>query len=85
MAADRRGTSTERGYGARHKRERARVRALVEAGQAYCSYCGRWIEPGSAWHLGHDHLNGGYDGPQHASCNVRERNRRHARRSRDWW
>ena len=33
-------------------------------------------------HLMHDHVNGGYLGLGHAWCNLRERNKRHARRKR---
>jgi hypothetical protein len=88
MPADPRGTTTERGYGASHLRERRKVEREVKAGNAFCSECGRWIAPTAKWHLAHDHRNGGYAGAAHATCNIRERNKRHARkrrlRSRMW-
>src|ERR1035438_2912722 len=79
-------STTQRGYGSQHMKERKRFARIVEAGGAFCS-CGGWIAPGSDWHLGHDHRNGGYLGPEHARCNIRDRNKRHARpkvRSEVW-
>lgn len=85
----RRASTAERGYGSDHRLERKRVALVVEAGGAFCvnPRCGGWIAPGSNWHLGHEHLSGGWRGPEHARCNVADRNRRHARRkknSRAW-
>jgi hypothetical protein len=74
-------SSAERGYGPAHVRLRAQWAIRVERGEVFCR-CGRWIAPGSKWHLGHDHRNGGYTGPEHERCNIGERNRRHARRRR---
>lgn len=66
------GRTSERGYGADHKRARARWRPLVEAGQVDCWRCGRRIHPRAAWDLGHDdHDRGAYRGPEHAECNRR--------------
>jgi hypothetical protein len=83
-----RGSTSERGYGTNHMRERATWKPLVERGEVACARCGRFIAPGSKWHLGHDHLSGGYVGPEHARCNIAERNRRHNRKrrltSRNW-
>lgn len=85
-----RASTADRGYGKDHQRERERVARVVDAGGGFCvnPTCGRWIAPGSKWHLGHDHRNGGYAGPEHAGCNVAERNKRHARvrrrKSRAW-
>jgi hypothetical protein len=79
MAPDPRGSREERGYGPAHRRERKRYGRLVEADEAHCAQCGDWIAPEAKWFLGHDHKNGGYAGPEHADCGVRERNRRHAK------
>lgn len=83
-----RGTTTERGYGARHQHERKRVARIVEAGAAVCAQCGQPITPGSKWMLGHDHYAGGYLGPEHYRCGIRERNVRHRTMrvlaSREW-
>ena len=39
------GSTIARGYGARHKRERERLRALVESGAVSCARCGYAITP----------------------------------------
>lgn len=59
-------------YGPAHRKERARWAAIVNAGQADCCLCGRWIEPGAAWDL--DHLPGttDYRGAACARCNRSE-------------
>jgi hypothetical protein len=69
-------TATSRKYGAEHRALRNHWQARVQAGEVACARCGRWIPPNTRWHLGHDHRNGGYHGPEHARCNLRERNRR---------
>jgi len=70
----------ERGYDARHRRLRHKVKREVEAGQAYCWRCleeGKtreqaWIAPGSEWDLGHDDRDRSvYRGAEHAFCNRR--------------
>jgi hypothetical protein len=74
------GTTTERGYGYPHRKERARLALLVAAGQAYCQqgrhgssgrciYPSRWIAPGSRWALGHNDARTGWIGTVHAACN----------------
>jgi hypothetical protein len=68
-------TAPER-YGVAHRRLRQRIDAEVELGLKWCVECGRWIAPGSAWHVAHDDRTGGYAGPAHARCNVGERNSR---------
>ena len=66
-------STSARGYGSQYQRERARWKIRVDAGQVNCWRCGKWIDPRTAWHLGHDD----YDrriirGPEHAStCNLR--------------
>ncbi len=68
------GSTTARGYGADHQKERARVkRDLVDPGIAYCWRCGGWINPAlrdqygrEMWDLGHDdHDRSVYRGPEH--------------------
>jgi len=98
---DRRSTS-ERGYGKDHQAERERWRPVVDRGEAYCAeiVCleendgnGRWIEPGTEWHLAHADGQVGYRGPAHARCNISEASRRmHAARAKQealsrslWW
>ncbi|HEY5985590.1 MAG TPA: hypothetical protein VIV12_04290 [Streptosporangiaceae bacterium] len=71
------GITTLRGYGHPHQQARARWAPIVNAGQAYCAedrclMSDRWIEPGTPWHLAHDHINGGYKGPAHKLCNESE-------------
>lgn len=70
-------TTTERGYGRPHQRERERWAPSVAAGQAQCAerIClerTRWITPGTPWDLAHDRASGGYLGPAHAKCNRSE-------------
>jgi hypothetical protein len=75
------GSTTARGYGNSHQRERARWEPVVAAGEAFCSetICvmpARWIKPGTQWHLAHTPDRTGWLGPAHARCNLAERNRR---------
>jgi hypothetical protein len=65
-------TATERGYGAEHKRERAKWKPMVDRGEIDCCLCGDPIEPGSAWHLDHTPDRTSYRGAAHASCNVKD-------------
>lgn len=65
-------TTSERGYGAEHKRERERCRPLVESGQAICWRCNRLIPGGAGaqFDLGHDEVDRTvYRGPEHVKCN----------------
>src|ERR1700742_4760640 len=65
-----RGTTAERGYGPAHQALRRRWEPSVEAGKVNCARCGKLIEPGTPWDLGHDDLDRSkYSGPEHASCN----------------
>jgi len=64
-----RGTTAQRGYDAKHKRERARVAVLVDRGQALCSRCRRLIVPGTPWDLDHTDDRAGYRGAAHRYCN----------------
>lgn len=70
-----------RGYGGPHQKHLARARRQYQPGQP-CPECGQPVEPWQPMHLMHDHVNGGYLGLGHAWCNLRERNKRHARRKR---
>ena len=73
-------TTAQRGYGEAHKKARKEWEPMVERGEAFCSRCGKWIRPGSKWHL--DHHDGDrsvYRGPSHEKCNVAAANKRRAR------
>ena len=80
----RKGTTSERGYGSDHRKERARwVRIQQEGGEHQqvrglllcradpCRMPSQWIGPGEAWDLGHDE-HGRWRGPEHDSCNRSE-------------
>lgn len=85
-----------RGYGAAHKRERARWAPKVDAGLVNCARCGQPLEPGRPWDLGHNDDRKTYRGPEHPnSCNRRAggangaavtnaMRRKTVRVSRDW-
>jgi hypothetical protein len=64
------GSRQARGYGQRHETERRRWKPLVDAGNANCWRCGKWINPLEPWDLGHDdHDRTRYQGPEHRRCN----------------
>lgn len=75
-------STTQAGYGSAHQKTRASYEPLVAAGLGWCceTVClnpgGRWIRPGSAWHLAHTEDRSGYKGPAHAVCNLSEAGRR---------
>ena len=48
-----RGTSTQRGYGTAHQRERKRWVPLVATGNVPCRRCERPLAPGEPFDLGH--------------------------------
>ena len=65
-----RGTSTERGYGISHQRERAKWEARLRRGPLPCARCGRLIFADDVWDLGHDDEDRSmYNGPECSSCN----------------
>jgi hypothetical protein len=63
-----RGSRQERGYGAAHKRERARWERRGVVGLT-CPRCEQPILPGDDWDLDHTDDRRGYLGPSHARCN----------------
>lgn len=83
----RRGTTAERGYGARHQAERAAWEPIVAAGGVQCrrtpfGLCvapSPVIEPGEPWHLGHpDAACPAPTAPEHVACNSGAPRRHHA-------
>jgi hypothetical protein len=54
-------------YGAQHRSLRKRPAPMVEAGECVCPKCGKRIEPGEPFDLGHQD-NGGR-APEHRRCN----------------
>jgi hypothetical protein len=64
-----RGTTTERGYDARHRQLREAWRPLVEAGDVDCARCHEPILPGDPWDLGHTDDRTGWTGPEHRAHN----------------
>jgi hypothetical protein len=85
------GSTTQRGYGHRHVKERRRVAKLIKEGGQVCSRCGGLLPPdilSKDWALDHTEDRTGYLGPAHKDCNIKaaqqpaRRNVR--RRSRDW-
>lgn len=63
-----RGTPAQRGYGAAHKRERARWQRRGVVGLT-CPRCEQLILPGDDWDLGHTDDRTDWTGPEHATCN----------------
>lgn len=71
-------STTQRGYGAAHRRKRAEL--LPSAYGQPCSRCGQLMREGQALHLDHaDHDRSVYLGFSHASCNVKAGARKGAR------
>ena len=72
-------------YGSHHQKLRASYAPLVATGNVVCWRCGKFIEPGSPWDLGHadgDPLR--YAGPEHARCNRATAALSVRKTSRDW-
>ena len=75
-------STTERGYGGEHKKLRAKLAKVVEAGDGFCVRCGRWVAPGELWHLGHDDFDRSrYRGIECTKCNVGAANKLRAKKS----
>lgn len=64
-------STTSRGYGVAHKKERERWRPIVQAGEALCARCDEPIDPEEDWHLDHTQDRTGYIGVSHADCNIK--------------
>jgi hypothetical protein len=77
-------STTDRGYGWQHQKIRQQWAPLVAAGGVTCWRCGRLIEAGQLWDLGHsDHDRTTYTGPEHRRCN-RAAGATHGNRRRRW-
>lgn len=65
----RRGTTTDRGYGARHDKER---RKIINRGieNFRCARCGIQFENGEPFQLGHTDDRESWSGPEHIRCNL---------------
>jgi hypothetical protein len=75
----RRGTRQARGYDATHDRLRANWQRRIDEGErVVCATCPTVIV-GRLWQLGHDHVRGGYLGPQCVPCNTGDGGSRGAR------
>jgi hypothetical protein len=75
------GSTTQRGYGARHQAERKRLAPIVARGGVNCARCGDAIVPPEPWDLGHNDERTEWTGPEHRDCNradgARKRNAGH--------
>lgn len=81
------GSTSARGYGARHQRLRKALAPYVVG--MPCARCGQPIKAGEAWDLDHTDDRRGYLGPSHASGNrsagAKKRNAKSSpRNSREW-
>ena len=53
-------------YGPAHRAERLKWKRVVDAGQAVCCLCGKWLPPGEPFDL--DHLPGSADQYRGVAC-----------------
>ena len=65
MATSPRQAANNRAYGRSHRAYREQLRPWVESGWALCVRCGRYIQAGQDWDLGHRDGSGKtlYSGP----------------------
>jgi hypothetical protein len=79
------GSRATRGYGSSHQVVRRRWAKLVAEGGVTCARCGKLIEPGSFWDLGH--VDGSnkqlYSGAEHRACNRATAAHQKQRQQRD--
>jgi hypothetical protein len=66
---NRRPSSTQRGYGATHKRLREHWANSIRHSTVLCSRCGKPIGTDENWDLDHTDDRQGYRGPSHSTCN----------------
>jgi hypothetical protein len=78
----RRRSTAKRGYGEAHQARRRLLTPFVDTGMATCARCGKRIEAGEAWDLGHSDDRSRYSGPEHMTCNRGAPNRLNV--SRQW-
>jgi hypothetical protein len=62
-------STSARGYGAGHQARRRLLAPFVTSGAVRCARCGKRIEAGTPWDLGHTDDRSGYRGPEHRRCN----------------
>lgn len=68
-----RGSSTARGYGTAHRRERARWEAAMASGTVpTCAKCNQPVLPSQSWDLGHTDDRTTWTGPEHRHCNRQD-------------
>ena len=79
-------STSARGYGAAHQRERKRWEPVVEAGEAECARCHEPIDPKGPWDLGHNDDRTEWTGPEHVKCNraAGQANAMAARKTQTW-
>lgn len=80
LYSQQRGSTKDRGYGSDHQRRRRYFAVLVERGEVCCGKCGKFIPPGSDWHLAHPNDDKTLPSvPWHRLCNLRFANERRRR------
>ena len=80
------GSTTARGYGAKHQAERRKWEPIVARGEAYCWRCGCWLDPAKPFDLGHDDQDRTiYRGPECRPCNRATKGRTKSASRDDNW